>query len=89
MNLSLKAAGRRESIARLLADNRGKCGVIAVMYDAIDDDRRCAACADLDGRIFPIDAVPTLPNPACTSSMGCRCSTIELDEDDLERPSNA
>jgi hypothetical protein len=34
----------------------------------------CDECATIAGKIFPIDACPELPYPACTSDMGCCCT---------------
>lgn len=42
-------------------------GVKRVMWVSEHDNRVCGDCHQLDGRIFPMDAVPVKPHP------GCRC----------------
>jgi hypothetical protein len=40
------------------------------------DDRTCDACRAISGREYPIERLPELPLPTCTSVMGCRCSPL-------------
>ncbi len=40
--------------------------------------RPCQACAELDGREWPIEEVPDLPYQYCTSKLGCRCIAIPI-----------
>jgi hypothetical protein len=48
-------------------------------YSAVLDEASCPACADADGKSgnTPSD-LPAVPNPACTSSLGCRCVHIPV-----------
>jgi hypothetical protein len=36
----------------------------------------CKACKEMNGTSFLIDEAPELPNPNCTSPMGCRCTIV-------------
>ena len=36
----------------------------------------CEECKRLQDRVWPIEAVPELPNPACTTPGGCRCVCV-------------
>jgi len=40
----------------------------------------CAACRRLIGKTYSLAKPPELPNPACTSETGCRCSYIAIIE---------
>ncbi len=48
----------------------------SVAVSGIDDFRSCPACRRMDQREFPIEAAPELPNPTCTSPIGCRCQIV-------------
>jgi len=56
-------------------------GVEYVKWLACGDDRTCDRCADLDGKIFPIDEVPEAPlHP------GCRCTYTPVVRPPKEEP---
>lgn len=40
-------------------------GVEFVKWVSVEDDRRCEECRELDGQIFPIDAIPDKPHHRC------------------------
>ncbi len=56
-----------------------KIGVGKVIVLACDDHTCCAACREISGRTFTIDAVPELPYPKCVCEFGCRCRVIGVD----------
>lgn len=55
-----------------LAQSRADTGAKLVMWQAEMDDRTCVTCWSLDGRIFPLNAVPVKPHP------NCRCWTVRI-----------
>ncbi len=55
-----------------MAQARQDSGVSLVMWMSEEDDRTCATCWELDGKIFPLKAVPTKPHP------NCRCWTVAI-----------
>jgi hypothetical protein len=50
-----------------------KSGVVAGVTVLCSNDGPCEDCKKLQDRVWPIEAVPELPNPACTTPGGCRC----------------
>jgi hypothetical protein len=53
-----------------------KSGVVVGVNIQCSNDGPCEECEKLQGRLWPINAVPELPNPACTTPGGCRCVVI-------------
>lgn len=54
-------------------------GVKNVEILGVDDANTCPACRKISGKKYNIDKVPELPNPHCTSEIGCRCTTVAGD----------
>lgn len=50
-----------------------RSGVVPGVTVLCSDDGPCEECKKLQDRVWPIKAVPELPNPACTTPGGCRC----------------
>jgi hypothetical protein len=48
------------------------------VYSSVLDEMTCAACAALAGLEFDPSTRdgPSIPNPACTHPLGCRCAWI-------------
>jgi hypothetical protein len=51
-----------------------------IAKDQVGDWKACEVCVRLSGRIWEIEDAPEIPNPDCTSSLGCRCSLLATDE---------
>jgi hypothetical protein len=51
-------------------------GVVVGVVVQCSNDGPCRECKKLEGRVWPIEAVPELPNPACTTPGGCRCASV-------------
>ena len=51
-----------------------RSGVVGGVTVLCSDDGPCEECQKLQDRVWPIEAVPELPNPACTTPGGCRCA---------------
>lgn len=48
-----------------MLESMKRAGVKKVKWIAEKDDRTCSECRDLDGMVFPIDAVPKKPHYRC------------------------
>lgn len=48
-----------------MLESMKRAGVKKVRWIAEKDDRTCSECRDLDGMVFPIDAVPKKPHYRC------------------------
>ena len=75
-----KAQYRMEMIARtevLRAHNQGRLkfhqrvGVQKLEWIAMEDERMCPVCGDLDGKVFPTDKFPQQP-----AHPHCRCTSV-------------
>jgi hypothetical protein len=53
-----------------------RSGVVAGISAQCSNDGPCRKCKKLEGRVWPIGAVPEFPNPACTNPGGCRCALV-------------
>lgn len=53
-----------------------RSGVVVGVAVLGSDDGPCEECKKLHDRVWPIKAVPELPNPACTTPGGCRCAAV-------------
>jgi hypothetical protein len=53
-----------------------RSGVVVGVAVLGSDDGPCEECKKLHDRVWPIKAVPELPNPACTTPGGCRCVAV-------------
>jgi hypothetical protein len=53
-----------------------RSGVVAGIIVQCSNDGPCEECKKMEGKVWPIGAVPELPNPACTSPGGCRCALV-------------
>jgi hypothetical protein len=51
-------------------------GVVAGVFVQCSNDGPCRNCKKLEGRVWPIGAVPEFPNPACANPAGCRCALV-------------
>ena len=56
-----------------------KMQVKSIRVVTASDESVCNACKQLSEKVYLIDQVPELPFHACTSEMGCRCTT-EVEE---------
>jgi SPP1 gp7 family putative phage head morphogenesis protein len=56
-------------------------GVEKAVWQTAEDERTCPECAPLDGKVYPLDKLPTLPIHA-----GGRCYTIPEIPDDIKTP---
>lgn len=56
-----------------------EAGVKTVRISGVDDTNICAACRKINRIKYKINNVPELPNPQCTSDIGCRCMTVADD----------
>lgn len=66
----LSAARRKDEL-----ENYRRSGVvIMVEIFPTKDDRVCENCRRATGTRYPLNWVPELPNPYCTSPLGCRCT---------------
>lgn len=54
-------------------------GVRKVQVSGVNDAEQCAACRDIDGKVYPLNELPEFPYPKCTCEMGCRCTTVSAD----------
>jgi hypothetical protein len=45
-------------------------------------DGPCAECKKLHDIVWSLDQIPEIPNPKCTSSLGCRCVIVAELQDD-------
>jgi SPP1 gp7 family putative phage head morphogenesis protein len=50
-------------------------GISEVMWVSVKDNRRCSVCKSRDGKIYPIEDVPSKPH------IGCRCYLIPYSEE--------
>jgi hypothetical protein len=53
-----------------------RSGVVAGVTVQCSNDCPCEECKKLEGRVWPIGAVPEFPNPVCTNPGGCRCALV-------------
>lgn len=54
-------------------------GIKTIEILGINDANACSACRKISGKKYNINKVPELPNPNCTSEIGCRCTTVASD----------
>lgn len=54
-------------------------GIKTVEILSVDDANICPACRKISGKKYNINNIPELPNPHCTSEIGCRCITVASD----------
>ena len=62
------------TVDRARLDTFKKNGIKRVMWQSEHDERVCTECKERDGKIYPIDAIPTKPH------YRCRCWLIPLAE---------
>ena len=53
-------------------------GIKTLQILSARDTDCCESCRRLDGKNFEVRNAPEMPNPDCTSPMGCRCTTISV-----------
>ncbi|HYW42565.1 MAG TPA: SAP domain-containing protein [Bryobacteraceae bacterium] len=53
-----------------------RSGVVVGVTVQCSNDGPCEECKKLQDRVWPIETVPELPNPACTTPGGCRCVSV-------------
>lgn len=54
-------------------------GIKTVEILGVNDANACLTCRNISGNKYNINNVPELPNPNCTSEIGCRCTTVVSD----------
>lgn len=54
-------------------------GIKTVEILGVNDANACSTCRNISGNKYNINNVPELPNPNCTSEIGCRCTTVASD----------
>ena len=69
------------SLQRL--DEHRECGVKHLTFYSVGDASTCEACAELDGKVYPLDRAPELPLQVCTCADGCRCDLQMTDPEEM------
>src|SRR5207237_641829 len=56
-----------------------QCGIRYVQWLGTGLTDECAACKELDGKIFPINATPPMPPADCRCELWCACLFIAVE----------